>query len=629
MPANASVHPSIKRLLGIRVAALISFSLLIFAILVYTTQFRPTFDHLADTGSHWAAGQVVDKVRSTIDSAEEVLLTAKLMAQTGLLEHQDPAAFNRQMLPLIEYRPTILGAHLANDRGEEMMLSRTKDGSGWSNRITRAESWGTERQQWLHWGKQRKMLGKEWRNAPYDARIRPWFTMAMAAETEKISWSEPYMFAAFQEPGITLTIRWVDVEGSSWILALDIRLLELAHFTGKLEFSKHGSVAILLPDGRVIAPPRSTQVQSDDDIRAIVLTHPTNAGFGEIAKAYDAWRNQGDDTDKSLRFNMPDGKRWIGRVEAVKARNQPFLVTAVAPYEDFTQISESLVWGLLSTLIALIGLSAFLAIRLGGAIAGPLKLLAGESRRIGALQLDAPVLLKNSTTIEIATLVNALEDMRGLLLKATSDLAEANSFLEERVQARTAAIAESESRLRHVLEQSPIGVAIADKNKRYVLVNQSLANTFGLTLEEIRQRRSSDAWARPAEREDYLKKLEAEGLVNDYETEFVRANGEHFWVMLNARYIEMSGERYLLSWLHDISVQREAREAILVAKDVAEEAARTKSEFLANMTHELRTPMHAILSFSDLGVRRTNDGADEKINQYFSRISQSAERLLH
>jgi signal transduction histidine kinase len=47
------------------------------------------------------------------------------------------------------------------------------------------------------------------------------------------------------------------------------------------------------------------------------------------------------------------------------------------------------------------------------------------------------------------------------------------------------------------------------------------------------------------------------------------------------------------------------------------------------MSHELRTPMHAILSFSELGRRRSEGASDEKINLFFSRIAQSADRLLH
>ena len=53
-----------------------------------------------------------------------------------------------------------------------------------------------------------------------------------------------------------------------------------------------------------------------------------------------------------------------------------------------------------------------------------------------------------------------------------------------------------------------------------------------------------------------------------------------------------------------------------------------KTEFLANMSHELRTPMHAILSFAELGNEKARAANHDKLTQYFSRIIDSAERLL-
>jgi signal transduction histidine kinase len=64
------------------------------------------------------------------------------------------------------------------------------------------------------------------------------------------------------------------------------------------------------------------------------------------------------------------------------------------------------------------------------------------------------------------------------------------------------------------------------------------------------------------------------------------------------------------------------------AKEAAERANRAKSEFLANMSHELRTPMHAVLSFARLGVERAGSAPADKLQQYFSRVEQSGERLL-
>jgi signal transduction histidine kinase len=74
----------------------------------------------------------------------------------------------------------------------------------------------------------------------------------------------------------------------------------------------------------------------------------------------------------------------------------------------------------------------------------------------------------------------------------------------------------------------------------------------------------------------------------------------------------------------------ERTEELVRAKEVAEHANLAKSEFLANISHELRTPMHAILSFAQLGQDRIAGGNAPlpKVSQYLERIDSSGERLL-
>lgn len=90
----------------------------------------------------------------------------------------------------------------------------------------------------------------------------------------------------------------------------------------------------------------------------------------------------------------------------------------------------------------------------------------------------------------------------------------------------------------------------------------------------------------------------------------------------------LTQKKELQSLLNNIEgiVSNQTTEVIL-AKEKAEMASQAKSLFLANISHELKTPIHAIMSFAELGREKVRTAKSEKLEEYFSIIHDSGRRL--
>jgi signal transduction histidine kinase len=98
----------------------------------------------------------------------------------------------------------------------------------------------------------------------------------------------------------------------------------------------------------------------------------------------------------------------------------------------------------------------------------------------------------------------------------------------------------------------------------------------------------------------------------------------------NARWIQSLASQAAVAITH-VSLVHEIRKAyseVALARDMAMEANAAKSKFLATMTHELRTPMNAIIGYSEMLLEETREKNLMQIHDDLAKIASSAKMLL-
>ena len=131
-------------------------------------------------------------------------------------------------------------------------------------------------------------------------------------------------------------------------------------------------------------------------------------------------------------------------------------------------------------------------------------------------------------------------------------------------------------------------------------------------------------------RESLLRVLSGE--TDDVNLEYPSRLAEGSWVRLSAVCVERRAgvpAKLLIADQDITDAKREEMErqsALRTATEAAEQANRAKSTFLFNMSHDIRTPMNAIVGFADLAEKHIDDR--EAVQCYVRKIRRSSRVLL-
>ena len=138
---------------------------------------------------------------------------------------------------------------------------------------------------------------------------------------------------------------------------------------------------------------------------------------------------------------------------------------------------------------------------------------------------------------------------------------------------------------------------------------------IGGSLEEINDKGGIHQFFMPANaRERVLQALlENQAEVKDVELEITQLNGEIRYCVISAN-INAEDHQHGVIYngiLRDITERKQAEE-LQKERDVARKSAQMKEQFIASVSHEMRTPMNAILGMSNLLLK--TDLVDEQHN---------------
>ena len=161
-------------------------------------------------------------------------------------------------------------------------------------------------------------------------------------------------------------------------------------------------------------------------------------------------------------------------------------------------------------------------------------------------------------------------------------------------------------------------------------VSPNVEKLLGITIEQIREDicvlgelHSEDM---KDSKKDYLKEIQVHEQ-QEWDFECVhQKTGERRWFHSVAMGSEVNGDKKYILVMSDRTADKKMNQALSDAVHAAENANQAKSTFLSNMSHDIRTPMNAIIGFTTLAV--SNIDNKKRVRDYLGKILSSSNHLL-
>ncbi|MEG4321752.1 MULTISPECIES: ATP-binding protein [unclassified Microcoleus] len=477
-----------------------------------------------------------------------------------------------------------------------------------------------------------------------DATKRPWYKAAASAG--KSTWSKIFTVGG----NIDLVIngnRPIYDETTKELLgvfSVNLNITKIGDFLDSIKISKSAKIFIVERSGLLVANsgPDNPYTSIDQQFNRLKSTESPDvairatgrylsARFGSFAQIQDIQR---------LEFKI-DGKRQLLKVVPYRDNfGLDWLIAIVIPESDFmAEIDANNFTTIILCATALTG-AIVVGILTAKWITEPLLQLNTAAKALANNEGDSNVEIDRAD--EVGQLANSFNHMADKL-----------QFAFKSLQSLNAALTDSESRMKQILEAMPVGVSVHDSTGQLIYINQIARQLVGIqnvpesVTEQLAQILIYQAGT------DKLYSLRKNPIARSLQGETVRVEdleirGPDRTVPLEvlstplfdeagniigaiAASQDITDRKNTENLLHDYNRTLEQKVSDRIAELegaalAAEVASLAKSAFIANMSHELRTPLNAILGYAQILSRQPDFCPTDK--ERIRMVQQCGSQLL-
>lgn len=167
------------------------------------------------------------------------------------------------------------------------------------------------------------------------------------------------------------------------------------------------------------------------------------------------------------------------------------------------------------------------------------------------------------------------------------------------------------------------------KNPEIMYVNRAFVEMSGYTEADVQKKGFGIFVGEQTDRAEVQRIANAFRDFESIKSEliFYRKNGTPYWVGISIVPLKDKNGKttHFVSIQRDITERKEAEQALIEAREAAEQARLAESQFLANMSHEIRTPMNAVIGMTHLLM---DENLSPKQLEYINALKFSADSLM-